>query len=242
MLKVTTSWDDGDILDLRLANLLSQYGIKGTFYITKNYREKRLSEDEIRKINTNHEIGAHTLSHPDLRTLSYKEKQDEIEGGKKWLEEIIQGPVNMFCYPKGLYDTETAHVVQNIGFLGARTTKLGSIETHADPFQIETTLQVYPFPFRKINQTKYYFGKLFEPYTQRSSKLRDLGVSRFKMYSWLSLAKATFDIAVLKGDTFHLWGHSWEIEKYDMWNELEKFLQYIQNHKNCAYLTNREVL
>ena len=30
---VTTSWDDGNKLDLKLAALLDKYGLVGTFYI-----------------------------------------------------------------------------------------------------------------------------------------------------------------------------------------------------------------
>jgi len=32
---VTTSWDDGHLLDLRLAQLLQDAGLKGTFYISR---------------------------------------------------------------------------------------------------------------------------------------------------------------------------------------------------------------
>ena len=87
MLKVTTSWDDGDILDRRLALLLSRYNVKGTFYVSKSYRPKRLSDQDIEIIAKTHEIGAHTLTHPDLRTLSSAEQKNEISGSKKWLEE-----------------------------------------------------------------------------------------------------------------------------------------------------------
>ena len=36
---VTTSWDDGHILDLKLSNLLTKYNIKGTFYLSPKDRE-----------------------------------------------------------------------------------------------------------------------------------------------------------------------------------------------------------
>jgi len=58
---VTTSWDDGHKFDIRLAKLLDKYGLKGTFYITKNF-QGRLSKEEIKSISKNHEIGAHYKS------------------------------------------------------------------------------------------------------------------------------------------------------------------------------------
>jgi peptidoglycan/xylan/chitin deacetylase (PgdA/CDA1 family) len=235
MLKVTTSWDDGDILDKRLSNLLSRYGLKGTFYISKDYRSNRLADKDMRDIAQVHEIGAHTLTHPDLRALTPEEQRAEIKGSKGWLETIVSSEIKMFCYPKGLHNNSVVEIVREAGFLGARTTELGSFNI-SNPFLIQTTIQVYPFPFRNN------LRKFLQPYQQRASALKKLGVPMLSMYSWLSMAKATFDIALNHGKVFHLYGHSWEIEKYGMWNELEKFLQYIGNNKHCVYLTNSELI
>ncbi len=242
MLKITTSWDDGDILDIRLANLLSKYGIKGTFYITKNYRPSRLTESDIREISKIHEIGAHTLSHPDLRSLTPEKLHEEIFGSKQWLEGVLNYEVPLFCYPKGFYNDTAVAVVKKAGFVGARTTELGSITSITDPFRIPTSIQVYPFPFRKINAIHFYWRKLLEPFVQRSSALRTIGVSFFSMTSWLTVAKAAFDVAQKNGDIFHLWGHSWEIEKYNMWNDLEKFLEYAAQSKDYESVTNGEMI
>lgn len=245
MFKVTTSWDDGDILDKRLANLLQRYGVKGTFYITKNYNREgreRLSETDIQHISIFHEIGAHTLTHPDLRTLSKEKLREEIGGSKKWLEEIVGKEINMFCYPKGLYNDVSIRITKEARFIGARTTKMGSINKNNNPFELPTTIQIYPFPFRKINKNTYYWSKLFQPFIERSGVLRKIGVPIFSMQSWLSISKKTFDIALEKGEVFHLWGHSWEIEKYGMWDELEKLLQYISKKQSCEYVTNSELL
>ena len=241
MLKVTTSWDDGDILDKRLSDLLEVYDIKGTFYISKNYREKRLSEENIRNISKINEIGAHTMTHPDLRTLTKSEQKKEIKESKYWLEKILNTEVKMFCYPAGFYNTSAIEAVKEARFSGARTTDLGSITRPSNPYLMNTTIQVYPFPFRKLNDKKYYWRKLLQPYTQRASDLKKLGIPTISMYSWLSVAKVTFDIALNRGEVFHLWGHSWEIEQYDMWDDLEKLLKYISNRKDCVYLTNGEL-
>lgn len=248
MIKFTTSWDDGDILDLRLADLLSKYGLKGTFYITQNYRANRLSEQQIKNLSTKHEIGAHTLTHPDLRNLSAQELAKEISGSKKWLEEILGITVNSFCYPKGLYNDQAKLAAKDAGFKCARTTELAYIDDpqnsprNSDPFVMKTTLQVYPFPFRKKNQKNFYLSKLLQPFTQRAPDLQKIGVPWKSMYSWQSLARATFDQAVEKNGVFHLWGHSWEIEKYGMWEELEKFLAYVSKTQNLEAVSNYELI
>lgn len=242
MTKITTSWDDGDILDKRLADLLSKYGVTGTFYVTKQYRAERVSESDIAHIAEKHEIGAHTITHPDLRSLSPEKIKEELSQSKQWLEEIIHSAVTMFCYPKGLWNDTVARITKEAGFAGARTTELGSIAMPTDPYQMGTTLQVYPFPFRKIDATKYFFGKILEPYVQRAPGLYKLGVSKFHMFSWLSAAKATFDVTKKNNGVFHLWGHSWEIEKYGMWKDLEALLQYITKQTDNEYVTNGELV
>ncbi len=52
---VTTSWDDGHKLDLKLIKILNKYNIKGTFYVAPKNREFNkkdlLSDEEIIEIN-----------------------------------------------------------------------------------------------------------------------------------------------------------------------------------------------
>ncbi len=242
MLTVTTSWDDGDVLDVKLAALLDSYGIEGTFYITKEYRKERLSDDDVKLISERHEIGAHTLTHPDLRSITRGEKMREIQGSKQWLESLLGKEVPSFCYPSGFVDAESVAVAKEAGFRGARTTQLGKIEPSADPFLLPTTIQVYPMPFRKLDSHRYWWGKLLQPFTDRSPALRAFGVPLSAFRSFETLACATFDIALARGGVFHLWGHSWEIEKYDLWRPLEQALSYISKRDDCRYRTNGEVI
>ncbi len=58
---------------------------------------------------------------------------------------------------------------------------------------------------------------------------------------WAKIAKNTFDYVNQNGGVWHLWGHSWEIDKYNDWNKFEKILSYISNRKNLRYLTNSEI-
>jgi peptidoglycan-N-acetylglucosamine deacetylase len=216
MLRLTTSWDDGDVLDLRVAALLDKHDVTGTFYITKIYRERRLSEEEIRDLSSRYEVGAHTLTHPDLRTLRRGEKKQEIAGSKEWLENITGKTVSSFCYPRGRFDDECVAVVKEAGFAKARTIEQGALGG-TDPFRMPTTLQIYPFPLR---------GTSLQPLAQRFGILRRLGVPLWCMSSWQSAARAAFDQALHRGGVFHLWGHSWEVDDYGMWEELDAFLGY----------------
>ncbi len=46
---ITTSWDDGHPLDFRVAELLSKYGLRGTFYIPMIAENHILHPDDSRE-------------------------------------------------------------------------------------------------------------------------------------------------------------------------------------------------
>ena len=237
MLRVTTSWDDGDILDARVAELLDRYHLKGTFYIPRDYWGERISDSMIQKLGTRHEIGAHTLTHVDLKTITLDEAHDEIAGSKRWLEGLsIES--SMFCYPRGRYTQAVRDIVATSGFKGARTTKMFSTAAVSDPFQIETTIQVYPFPFRPGAGLR----ASIEPLRDRVYGFRAIDSSFSSLRSWEAATCSAFDAALHKGGTFHIWGHSWEIEKYNMWRPLEDVFRYVANRAECTYVTNGELV
>ena len=235
----TTSWDDGYATDLRLADLLDTYGIKGTFYVCpkKQHGKNVLEESDIAHLSKHHEIGAHTMSHPHLSQISLHDAQKEITKSKEWVEKITQKECAMFCYPYGDTNDAVKNLVQEAGFRGARTTK--DLVFHGDDcFALPTTLQVAPFPKRKTFSRYWHPLDPFGPLRVRYARLRKLGIPIRSCTNWLSLAKTLFDIAkadALPNTSFHLWGHSHEIEKYDMWGELEAFLMHVQqSHAKCV--------
>ena len=91
---VTTSWDDGHILDLKLAKLLKKYNLNGTFYVSPHNREfdesDLLSVRDIVTISKDFEIGAHTQTHLDLTRISPEQAREEIIGSKQYLEKILK--------------------------------------------------------------------------------------------------------------------------------------------------------
>ncbi|HEX3681781.1 MAG TPA: polysaccharide deacetylase family protein [Bryobacteraceae bacterium] len=237
---VTTSWDDGDVLDERLADLLDRHGIRGTFYMTRRYRRYRLPDDRIRALAESHEIGAHTLTHPDLRLLSHTAKANEVEGSKHWLEDVIGKPVSMFCYPFGRFDAATKSSVLAAGFQGARTTRQFSLVPTADRLAIATTLHVHPLLLRRDNMRD------FSAYLLRSAQDHSCWHDGFvigaaMLRGWLYFAETLFRISTAQPQTvFHLWGHSWEIEASGMWKQLDTFLEVLSS-LSCRFKANGDL-
>ncbi|HVP74260.1 MAG TPA: polysaccharide deacetylase family protein [Phycisphaerales bacterium] len=65
------------------------------------------------------EIGAHTVNHPSLGSLSIEEQRYEIVECKRTLESIVQQPVTSFAYPIGQrtdYSADTIRLLREAGF------------------------------------------------------------------------------------------------------------------------------
>lgn len=230
----TTSWDDGYTLDRRVSDLLTKYELTGTFYVCpkKQHGEHMLSDDQIKQMSEAHEVGAHSLRHPWLTKITDREAKTEIEESKAWVEQLTGKPCTMFCYPYGDYNNRVRELVMQAGFTAARTTQNLQFIGH-DPFSLPTTLAVTPFPRRKQWKEWWHVLDPYGPLRYRFMRLRKLGIPLKAMGSWLNVTTALFDYAVESNQPFfHLWGHSRELQKYGMWSDFEKFLEYVASKKD----------
>lgn len=237
---ITTSWDDGHVFDLKLADMLDTYGLKGTFYIARDYLDERMTDNELRDLSQRHELGAHTLTHPTLTEVDDATARREIADSKIWLEDVLSKPVTSFCYPKGMYTETHRNMAHEAGYRMARTVQPYQFTAKDDPFQMPTTLHIYPFPLRPIEglrgiRTRFQPIRNFLPYIQH------IHIPLTALTSWVSLADALLRKAQKCDGIWHLWGHSWEIEKYDMWSSLENVLS-IASQYDAKAMTNTEVI
>jgi len=233
---VTTSWDDGHRLDLKLAKLLKKYGIRGTFYISPKNREFReedlLSDDEIIKLNRDFEIGAHTMTHPRLTKISEREAFNEIIDSKKYLENLIREEVRCFCYPGGKYNKKIMELVRKVGFYYSRTMKKFELRLVKNFLSSGTTLEAHRNSLLTLplDSLKILTFSRFNP------------IEFFKNLHWEYLAKKTFDYVYANGGVYHLWGHSWVIERNNDWKKIERVFSYVGKRANVEYVTNYELV
>jgi D-inositol-3-phosphate glycosyltransferase len=228
---VTTSWDDGHVLDMRLAELLTRYGITGTFYVSpfdvEFSKEERLTTAQVRALSHDFEIGAHTLTHRHLPTLSDEESREEIVQSKAVLEKVLHEPVTSFCYPAGKYEARHVPMVRDAGFTLARTVTRFSFGVK-DPFRLHTSVHTYDHwldiwgLLLLVRGNPFHFLKLYR--------------------RWDRQACYMFDYVRTHGGVFHLWGHSWEVAQHGDWERLEAVLQYIHAHEGVRYVQNRDLV
>ena len=221
---VTTSWDDGSKLDLKLAELLDKHDVKGTFYIPWSYLDNPLKRQDIAELDKRFEIGAHTLNHIPLTSLNPQGMKQEIEESKVYLEEILGHSVAMFCYPKGRFNEDVKNAVRNTGFLAARTANYGDFNFPHDPYEWQITLHASNGSPRLIFKTWLKSG-----------------ISVRSLIDWEIRARLLFDLALKKGGIYHLWGHSWEIDENAEWDKLERVISYISGKENVSYVTNGDI-
>lgn len=234
---VTTSWDDGDPKDLRIADVLRSRDLRGTFYvpIVGYLGRKTLAPADLRGLSSaGFEIGAHTVSHKSLPRLDQKELEHEVRTCKQILEQTLGHGVHMFCYPNGRYNAEVIRQVTNAGYQGARTTRMLCLRGELLPFEMPTTVQAYPH--------------------SRAAYLRNLGKARnipglwsyvtdlSRLTSWVELGKRLFSQVLEHGGIWHLYGHSWEVDEMGIWTDLREMLDYVSYRKGVTYLTNSQLL
>ena len=215
---VTTSWDDGSILDLKLAQMLTKYGLKGTFYIPKSPKNVTpLRKTDITALAAEHEIGAHTVNHPHLAQIPPAEAKTEIEDSKIYLEEILGKKIKMFSYPFGEYNEAVKTIIKDCGFIGARTVKPNQPGDIPDPYEFGITVFASNGRFHEMVKT--------------SPEL-----------DWEPKAQKLFDGALENGGMWHIWGHSWDTDNHKEWDKLERVLKYIANKPGVQYATNGETI
>ena len=169
---ITTSWDDGNPLDFRIADLLARYGLRGTFYIPREASTGVMSERKVRELSQTFEIGAHTMRHVFLDTAADALARAEIHDSKAWVQEVTGNPCPMFCPPGGKFDATHLAMVKHAGFSALRSVELLSLDLprRRDGLLVmPTTLQAHPHRRRRLRPQHRQAACLAESVALRSA-------------------------------------------------------------------------
>ncbi|MBV8448199.1 MAG: polysaccharide deacetylase family protein [Hyphomicrobiales bacterium] len=225
---ITTSWDDGHPLDLRVAELLSKHGLSGTFYVPMKAENGTMAAAQIRELSCAFEIGGHTVNHTVLTSTTEQQAKDEIFNSRHWLEDVTGQSCTMFCPPKGKYLGKHVEMVRRAGFIGLRHAELGSLD-FPRPCRgimlLPTTIQAYShghLAFARNAIKRAAFESLWR------------FVAHGRSTDWPTLAASLLQRALKCGGVFHLWGHSWELEGTGQWQRLDAVLRFMAACKGDA--------
>lgn len=140
---VSLTFDDGWLSAYQNGYpLLDKYGIKGTEYIisgsVNDTVDGYITSAQMLDLQTRgHEIEDHTKTHVDLTTVNSTQLTDEIVNSKSDLLAMGVNPITSFDYPYGAYSTAVEQVIQNAGYLGARTSDAGYVQKTDNPYLLK---------------------------------------------------------------------------------------------------------
>ncbi len=216
---LTFSFDDGNIDDIRLVEILNKYGLKGTFNLCSGsltYCDcwRYCNVKDVRHINftehsdlyDGHEIACHSYTHPHLEELDDGTLYNQIALDKKLLEFMFSEDIVGMAYPFGTYNDKVVEALEKCGIKYSRTIK---------------ATNDFSFPQNPL---------LWHPTCHfRSDKLEEL-------------TEKFLNSNPNEPQLFYIWGHSYELVTEEDWQEFESFCQKISGKDDIYYCTNREVL
>lgn len=152
-------------------------------------------------------IGCHGHQHVPLRQITLPEARSELDISSGLINQITGQRPKILAYPRGRYNDEVVELVRSMGFKYARTTKVGHTEDPFDDLITGTTVHVY-------SGRKEYEGK-----------------------TWLEYALEMWKQVKMSKSTFHIWGHAWEMDRDEEWENLRKFFDIVVSEEKgiCKY-------
>ena len=216
---LTLSYDDGVVQDIRLIDIMTKYGLKGTFNIDgglflpedaereKYYGRMKLSEAKALYQPSGQEVALHGFKHQHLTKLAPAQAVYEVFHDREVLEREFGSFVRGMAYAYGAFNDDVVKILENCGVAYCRTT-------------ISTYNFELPKNWLTLNPTCHHRDeKLFELAEQFVNEKPGFG------RSWL----------------FYVWGHSYEFDNDNNWDRMEKFAQITGGKDDVWYATNMEI-
>src|SRR3954452_2315587 len=125
---IVISFDDGYLSHYTHAlPVLKALGWRGVLNLEiDNVRPGDLTASQVRAlIDAGWEVDSHTITHPDLTTVSDSQLRQELVGSRAYLRKHFGVPADFFCYPAGRFDSRVVAAVKAAGYRAATTTEPG---------------------------------------------------------------------------------------------------------------------
>lgn len=217
---LTLSYDDGFEPDVRLLEILKQYGLKGTFNLNsglfgqdymiysigKSYRRMDKEQATALYADSGMEIAVHGYRHESMVQLPSNLCTMEVAQDRLHLENQFHRLVRGMAYAGGRFDEDAIACLKSCGIAYARTTiSSGGFQLPKDWYKLEPT----------CHHSDKYLMDLAHKFVEEEVR-KD---------AWL----------------FYLWGHSYELDADNSWDILREFAEYTGGREDIWYATNIEI-
>jgi peptidoglycan/xylan/chitin deacetylase (PgdA/CDA1 family) len=133
--------------------VLQEFGFTATIFITVGEESSdrlpgmegrtMLSWQEVEEMHRlGITIGSHTLTHPDLTSVSLNRIETELQRSKRMIEDRLSVPVTCFAYPYGYYDRPGREIVRR-HYDCACSSQLGRVKMSSDLYALERVETYY---------------------------------------------------------------------------------------------------
>ncbi|HEX5905846.1 MAG TPA: polysaccharide deacetylase family protein [Propionibacteriaceae bacterium] len=175
---------------------LQKRGMSATLYVTAGVIGGRASwlaplrADQLPMLDRNQlldlaardcEIGAHSMSHPQLDCLPHHQAAQEIRQCKDVLEQVLGQSVDSFAYPHGFYDGHVRQLVVDSGYSSASAVRNALSHVNDDQFALSRITVKSNFDEKKVDQV--LAGEGF-PRPRRRERLRTRGWRQVRRWQY----------------------------------------------------------
>lgn len=208
---LTLSYDDGQIHDRKLVEILNKHGLRGTFHLNSGCLAQDrnhnifIAADEVAELYSGHEVAVHGVQHRNLPTLTKNQVVNEILEDRRTLERLTGGMVQGMSYAFGSYTETIMEILRSLGIKYSRT----------------------------VNSTGGFFPPAdflaWHPTCHHNGRLMELGQNFLSVPSYVELP------------LMYVWGHSFEFAGNNDWNVMEEFGELMEGKEDIWYATNGEI-
>lgn len=222
---VTFSYDDGCPEDVRLANLFTKYGLKATFNmnVAKN-SANGITVEQVKEhiLDKGHEVAVHGYDHRANGAISVVDGIRDVLECRLHLEKTYGKIIRGMAYP----DTGV-HVLAN-------STTYEKVKQYLTELGI-----VYS---RTLGEDNNKFALPQDWHSWVPTCHHDHG----SVFKWIDEffaldLSAKIYLPRRAPRIFYIWGHSFEFERKNNWEQIEKICEKISGNPDVWYATNIEI-
>lgn len=99
----------------QIIDILDKHNVKTTFFMTGGWVEK-YPECVKTLVEKGHDLGNHSMSHPDMTKLSKEKQKEEIQKVHKLVKDLTGYEMDLFRPPSGAYNNEVIRTCYELGY------------------------------------------------------------------------------------------------------------------------------
>ena len=222
MKALTFSYDDGTRQDRRLVELFNKYNLKATFNIMSGC------------------FGNESILNVEGRDVEhYKVFADEV----KQLYAGQEVAVHTLTHPKltQLNDEDALHQIEDDranleALVGYNVCGMAYPCGDYDDRIVNIIKEKTGVKYARTTQSTYNFEQQYDMLRFNPT------ISHYEFDKMEELGQKFLRISPEKPQLYYIWGHSYELDRYEWWERFEKFCLMMSNHDDIFYGTNRQVL